>query len=86
MVCIEYCHSIGVPSSQKAGLEWLYNSTDGDHWNWNSVINNNTASSTPWNFTIGSNSDPCLNSWEGITCNKNCFDVNISACTILKLV
>lgn len=50
-------------TNQYSALKLLYDSTNGAHWTWNRLIRN---SSTIWNFT--SNSDPCRDEWQGLTC------------------
>ena len=71
------CFTIGnaVPANQMAGLELLYNSTNGGNWTWE-------ANSTHWNFETGAN--PCLDAWQGISCNKNCVK-NASTCVVLEI-
>jgi Leucine-rich repeat (LRR) protein len=51
--------------NQYSALKLLYDSTNGDHWTWIRPIRNN---STVWNFT--SNSDPCQDRWQGLTCTN----------------
>ena len=71
--CCAICYGGEIPSSQYSGLEYLYNSTNGSHWNWQSSLG-------IWNFS-SSNSNPC--EWQGVTCESNCD--NITWCNVLEL-
>ena len=53
-----------VPSNEIAGLEYLYNSTNGTNWSWKSDKGH-------WNFTTDAN--PCKDQWEGINCTADCL-------------
>jgi Leucine-rich repeat (LRR) protein len=55
-----YVHSL-VSRSDKDALFALYNATDGINWDYSDV-----GFSSSWDFTSGS--DPCLNSWQGVSC------------------
>jgi len=46
---------------QYEALKLLYDSTNGSHWRWR-------QSGAVWDFT--SNSDPCIDSWQGLTCSR----------------
>jgi hypothetical protein len=51
---------IKLSSTEYESLQVLYNSTNGRLWIWLG------GSGIPWNFMDGS--DPCVNSWQGISC------------------
>jgi hypothetical protein len=53
--------SQNVPAYEISALSDLYQSADGDSWSWNQPGNK-------WNFT---DADPCLDSWQGVTCSNN---------------
>ena len=52
----------------------FYNSTNGK--NWTTTCNSN------WTFT--SNSQPCVDEWNGITCNNECqiIEISLSNCNL----
>lgn len=68
--------SVSVPSNEMAGLEYLYNSTNGDNWIWRGPVGQ-------WNFTDGSN--PCVIPWQGVTCScvTQGFD---DVCNVVELI
>jgi hypothetical protein len=59
--------SISVSNSSFAALKSLFISTNGNNWVWNP----SSPSSTHWNFSKLDPSQPCLNSWQGITCDSD---------------
>ena len=74
-----------VPNSQISGLEYLYNSTNGDGWNW---IPDYANYGIPWNFSAvdDSVSNPCVDRWQGIQCSTNCTtDSSITTCNITTI-
>ena len=52
------------------GLQYLYNATNGDSWEWNDDIN---TYGIPWNFSVTNLSlvHPCYDHWQGILCSCN---------------
>ena len=70
-----------VSSTQVAGLEFLYNNTNGNYWIWKNI----TEYGNIWNFTSnGSNSpNPCTDNWQGVTCTADC--ASLSVCNIIDL-
>ena len=71
---LAYCGE--TPSSQINGLEYIYNSTNGDEWTWST-----SSSGIPWNFTGDPN--PCMDDWQGVTCTVNCS--LFATCDILNI-
>ena len=52
------------------GLQYLYNSTNGDYWSWN--VDDTYTYGIPWNFTANlSLVNPCYDHWQGILCSCN---------------
>ncbi len=53
------------------GLQYLYNATNGDNWEWNN--NDTNTYGIPWNFTVSDLSlvHPCYDHWQGILCSCN---------------
>jgi hypothetical protein len=59
--------AIETPLSQVAGLELLYNSTNGENWNWD----DEELFGPKWSFSFPQ-SDPCNDTntqWQGIACS-----------------
>ena len=88
-----------ISSKQINALKALFISTNGSSWSWK---NNDTS----WHFdhfdhfnhsvnninnnNNNNNINPCLESWEGITCNLNCTsdidsDVSNNTCNIIEI-
>lgn len=57
-------------------LHALYNSTQGENWDWKYPI---STHGVVWNFSLPSN--PC-GGWQGVVCNSNC---SLTACFVTKL-
>lgn len=45
-------------------LHNFYNATNGRYWQWHNI----SAHSSVWNFS-NPNANPCLDSWQGLTCS-----------------
>jgi Leucine-rich repeat (LRR) protein len=61
-----FCSHLGqaviysVPDTELAALQELYDTTNGDSWNWYGEGNK-------WNFT---DPNPCVDSWQGVNCSQ----------------
>ncbi len=56
-----------INTNEITGLQYLYNSTNGDSWSWN---NDTGTYGIPWNFTASSSLlNPCYDHWQGIMCS-----------------
>ena len=56
-------------TEETRGLQYLYNSTNGDDWSWNT---DTVTYGIPWNFTGDLSSvNPCYDHWQGILCTCN---------------
>lgn len=58
-----------IPKDEIIGLQYLYNSTNGDHWDWDE---DEDTFGIPWNFNGNlSLVNPCYDHWQGILCTCN---------------
>jgi Leucine-rich repeat (LRR) protein len=53
-----------VPDTELAALQELYDTTNGDSWNWHGEGNK-------WNFT---DPNPCVDAWQGVNCSQVAVD------------
>ena len=67
-----------VSSNEISALQSLYDSTNGESWDWSAA-----TAGAHWDFSGDPN--PCLDGWQGITCNSECSNIASSTCTISEL-
>ena len=70
--------------SQAVALELLYNSTQGEHWEWK----NEAINGPKWSFSYPQ-ADPCNDQnqvWQGISCSSPPNICKIQSCEIISLV
>ena len=77
LISVAFVNGNSLPSYQLNGLEFIYNSTNGYQWKWSSNVGH-------WNFS-SSTVNPCLEYWEGVTCNSNCSTNAQSICSVISL-
>src|SRR5437868_2986134 len=53
--------------TEKEALQDIYNSLQGDGWNWPPTDDGN-ATAIKWDFETEFPSDPCLDEWYGVEC------------------
>lgn len=68
------------PENEYYILETLFNSTDGENWQWVTPYNNITG--YPWEFRGVNVSNPCLEIWQGIVCSGDCISI---PCTVTAI-
>ncbi len=61
--------TLSVDADEILGLQYLYNSTNGDYWSW---YDDTVTYGIPWNFSGNiSLVNPCYDHWQGILCTCN---------------
>lgn len=62
--------SFELPAQELAALHDLYESTNGQYWDWHNV-----SYGLPWNFTT--NCNPCEDDWQGVVCSSSPVDAHL---------
>ena len=57
-----------LPSVEYEALYDFYNSTGGEHWNWNVTVTKDKIEGIRWNFS-DPDANPCTQNWDGILCS-----------------
>ena len=65
--CVKNNTQIGLPPSELAALNSIYNNLNGRAWSFETDFN---KFGRPWSFN-GTSSNPCLDRWAGVECNCN---------------